>query len=205
MPRDLGSLVVPPAGSLVATGEVFEPYRLVDGHGVVVAPVAAFLRDLQACGRPPGTLRSYGMDLLRWFRFVWAIGVSWDRVSSVEARDFCCWLQLADKPAGVHWRRRDGEGASTLARPARRPGLTPNPVTGKPAPGVKYAPATVAHCETVLRGFYEFCAMRRSVISPAQRGEIGGISLDPMAYLAPKGNMGTIACQKLAVMPRRTG
>ncbi len=156
MPRDLGSLVVPPAGSLVATGEVFEPYRLVDGHGVVVAPVAAFLRDLQACGRLPGTLRSYGMDLLRWFRFVWAIGVSWDRVSSVEARDFCCWLQLADKPAGVHWRRRDGEGASTLARPARRPGLTPNPVTGKPAPGVKYAPATVAHCETVLRGFYEF-------------------------------------------------
>jgi len=26
-----------------------------------------------------------------------------------------------------------------------------NSVTGKPVPGVKYAPATVAHCETVLR------------------------------------------------------
>jgi hypothetical protein len=26
-----------------------------------------------------------------------------------------------------------------------------NGVTGKPVPGVKYAPATVAHCETVLR------------------------------------------------------
>ena len=154
MPRDLGSLVVPPAGSMVATGEVFEPYRLVDEHGVVVAPVAAFLRDLQACGRRPGTLRSYGMDLLRWFRFVWAVGVCWDRVSSVEARDFCSWLQLADKPAGVHWRHRDDERVPT--RPARRPGLTPNPVTGKPAAGVRYAPATVAHCETVLRGFYEF-------------------------------------------------
>jgi hypothetical protein len=34
------------------------------------------------------------------------------------------------------------------------------------------------------------CAMRRSVISPAQRGEMGGISLDPMADSAPKGNIG---------------
>jgi len=34
------------------------------------------------------------------------------------------------------------------------------------------------------------CAMRRSVISPAQRGETGGISLDPMANSAPKGNIG---------------
>jgi len=32
----------------------------------------------------------------------------------------------------------------------------PNPVTGKPAPGARYAAATVAHCETVLRGFYDF-------------------------------------------------
>jgi hypothetical protein len=30
--------------------------------------VAAFLRDLQAAGRSQATLRSYGMDLLRWFR-----------------------------------------------------------------------------------------------------------------------------------------
>jgi hypothetical protein len=34
------------------------------------------------------------------------------------------------------------------------------------------------------------CAMRCSIISPAQRGEIGGISLDPMANPAPKGNIG---------------
>ena len=32
------------------------------------------------------------------------------------------------------------------------------------------------------------CAMRRSVISPAEQGEIGGISLDPMANPEPKGN-----------------
>jgi hypothetical protein len=52
----------------VATGEVFEPYRLLDADGDVVVPVAVFLRELQACGRSVGTLRSYGLDLLRWFR-----------------------------------------------------------------------------------------------------------------------------------------
>lgn len=29
--------------------------------------------DLQAAGRSRATVRSYGMDLLRWFRFLWAV------------------------------------------------------------------------------------------------------------------------------------
>jgi hypothetical protein len=32
----------------------------------------------------------------------------------------------------------------------------PNPVTGKPSPDRGYATATVVHCESVLRGFYDF-------------------------------------------------
>ncbi|MGH3786538.1 MAG: site-specific integrase [Pseudonocardiaceae bacterium] len=124
-PRDLSSLVVCRYGSVVGTGDLFEPYQLVDADGGVVVPVAVFLRDLQACGRSASTLRSYGMDLLRWFRFVWAIEIGWDRVTSVEARDFCCWLQLADKPAEPHWRRRDedppGPGSSVVAASRRRP------------------------------------------------------------------------------------
>jgi hypothetical protein len=44
------------------------PFELVDADGGVVAPVAAYLKDVQACGRSESTLRSYGMDLLRWFR-----------------------------------------------------------------------------------------------------------------------------------------
>jgi site-specific recombinase XerC len=156
-PRDLSSLIVPRHGSVVATGEVFEPYRLVDVDGVVVVPVAEFLRDLQACSRSASTLRSYGMDLLRWFRFVWAIEIGWDRATSVEARDFCCLLQLADKPTGPHWRRRDDESSSSpVPAPARGRQAVPNAVTGKPTPGARYASRTVAHCETVLRGFYEF-------------------------------------------------
>ncbi|MDF3313606.1 tyrosine-type recombinase/integrase [Rhodococcus sp. T2V] len=154
MPRDLESLFVPRLGSVVATGEVFEPYRLLDPGGGVVGPVAAFLRELQACGRSESTLRSYGLDLLRWFRFVWAIGVGWERATAVEARDFCCWIQLVDKPSGVSSRSRGDAGLSASAARGRMP--VPNPVTGKPAPGDRYAAATVAHCETVLRGFYEF-------------------------------------------------
>ena len=97
--RDLARLVVPPCGLLEATGDPFEPYRLVDAHGVVVGPVAVYLRELQACGRPATTQRSYGMDLLRWFRFLWAAGIGWDQATRAEARDFCRWIQLAAKPA----------------------------------------------------------------------------------------------------------
>jgi len=155
IPRDLSSLVVPRRGSVEKTDDVFEPYRLVDEAGGVVGPVAGYLRDVAAGGRSVGTQRSYAMDLLRWFRFLWAIEVDWDRATRLEARDFCCWIQLSDKPLRPHWRRA-GQGPVETARPAVRRAGVPNAVTGKPAPGAKYAAATVAHCETVLRSFYEF-------------------------------------------------
>jgi site-specific recombinase XerD len=157
--RDLSSLVVSQRGSLEATGDPFEPYRLVDVGGAVVAPVAAYLRDLRAGGRPATTQRSYGMDLLRWFRFLWAIEVGWDQATRVEARDFCCWIQIADKPVRPHWRECGSADARLVSSVPVDRGVGPgsaNPVTGKPVLGVKYALATVAHCETVLRGFYDF-------------------------------------------------
>jgi hypothetical protein len=89
VPRELAGLVVPPRGCLGASGHLFQPYRLVDGHGSVVTAVAEFFAELTACGRPATTQRSYGMDLLRWFRFLWALGVQWDQATRVEARDFC--------------------------------------------------------------------------------------------------------------------
>ena len=162
VPREFSGLVVPQHGSLEVTGDLFVPYRLVDGDGAVIVPAAAFFAELAACGRPATTQRSYGMDLLRWFRFVWALRVDWDQATRVEARDFCRWLQLTTKPVRPHWRSpagalRSGSGARTPA--------TTNAVTGKPSRGGRYEASTVAHCESVLRGFYDFCAMRRSVIS----------------------------------------
>jgi integrase len=152
-PRDLPRLVVPLSGCLEATGDLFEPFRLVGADGGVVAAAGAFFRELAACGRPAATHRSYGMDLLRWWRFLWAVEVGWDRATRGEARDFLCWVQLTDKPARPHWRYPDG-GAPGM-RTAIAPG-TPNSVTGKRSTGRGYAAATVVHCESVLRAFYDF-------------------------------------------------
>jgi site-specific recombinase XerD len=145
--------MVPLAGSLEATGDLFAPYRLVDGEGVAVEPVAAFFAELMSCGRPATTQRSYGMDLLRWFRFLWALGVSWDQATRVEARDFIRWLQVTVKPARPHWRYPDGGAPGAGAGLAA---ATVNAVTGKPSRGERYEAATVTHCESVLRGFYDF-------------------------------------------------
>ncbi len=114
---------------------------------------------MRACGRSDSTLRSYGMDLLRWFRFCWAAGLEWDQVTRAEAGGFCRWLRITGKPDGPHWRARlAGDTGETVMVPAagvpRRESR--DPVTGKPAAGRMYAAATVAHCETVLRHFYDF-------------------------------------------------
>ena len=53
---------------------------------------------MQPCGRSEATLRSYGMNLLRWFRFCWATGLEWDRVTRAGADDFCRWLLIAGRP-----------------------------------------------------------------------------------------------------------
>lgn len=138
--RDLARLVVPRVGRLADTDDPVEPCHLVDAQGGVVEPVMVYFRELQAAGRSAATLRSYGMDLLRWFRFLWAAGVAWDQATRVEAREFSRRLQLLDKPG---------------TRSASRTQSEPNPITGKVRPGPKYAPTTRAHSETVLRSFYD--------------------------------------------------
>jgi hypothetical protein len=137
--RDLAGLVVPLAGRLAATGDRWEPYRLVDAGGKAVGAAGAYFGHLQAAGRAELTVRSYGMDLLRWFRFLWASGVAWDRATGSEARDFCRWLQLAGKPVRPHWRERSRPGTGAAV----------------PVAGEVYAPSVRAHSETVLRSFYD--------------------------------------------------
>jgi site-specific recombinase XerD len=135
--RDLAALVVPLVGGIAETGDRYEPYRLVDGGGAAVEGVTAFFRDLLAAGRAESTVRSYGMDLLRWFRFVWAAEVPWERATRAEARDFSRWLQVEGKQPRPHWRDR------ALA-------------AGAVGAGEPYAVSVRAHSETVLRAFYDF-------------------------------------------------
>jgi site-specific recombinase XerC len=140
--RDLVTLVVDSLGAVVETDVIWEPYRLIDPGGEVVTSVTQFLQELQASGRSPSTQRSYALDLLRWFRFLWSVEVPWGQATRCEARDFCRWLALVDKP---------GRGAG----PQQAAGVS-NAVTGKRSPGRKYAVSTLAHSETVLRSFYAF-------------------------------------------------
>ena len=97
--RDLVTLVVDSLGAVVETDVIWEPYRLVDPGGGVVASVTQFLHELQAGGRSPSTQRSYALDLLRWFRFLWAVEVPWGQATRCEARDFCRWLALVTSRA----------------------------------------------------------------------------------------------------------
>ncbi len=90
----------------MATGERYEPYRMLDSDGVGVVPVTAFFRDLLAAGRAEATVRSYGMDLLRWFRFLWSVDVPWNKATRIEARDFSRWLRSG----------RDGVGYAASVR-----------------------------------------------------------------------------------------
>ena len=147
--RDLALLVVARAGGIVSTGDEREPYRLIDAAGQAVGPVSAFLRELRAMSRSAATQRSYAIDLLRWWRFLDAVGVGWDRASRVEARDFSCWIGLTVKQRLQTSRPQTGRRSSGVLG-------APNAVTGKPGAGDGYAPASIAHSETVLRRFYDF-------------------------------------------------
>ncbi|MFC4463940.1 hypothetical protein ACFPH6_05080 [Streptomyces xiangluensis] len=127
------------------TGDRCEPYRLIDPDGVIVEAVAVYFQELLTAGQAASTVRSYGMDLLRWWRLLQAAGVPWDRAPRAAARDFSRWIQLTIKPRRV--KASAGQSVQAISRS--------NLVTGKPSIGPGYAPTTVAHSETVLRRFYD--------------------------------------------------
>ena len=79
-----------------------------------------------------------------------------------------------------------GSSLAPVATPDRREPVEPS-CCGGCGGDLAGAPGTVG---ARVQVFDLPCAMRRSVISPAQRGEIGGTSLDLMANPAPKGNIG---------------
>lgn len=139
--------MVPRVGRVCEVDDPVVSYRVLDAGGVEVEPVTGYLREMVGRGCPATTVRSYAYDLLRWFRFLWAVGVAWERAERIDARDFLWWVANAPKPRR---RRRSG-------RPAPAPGSV-NPITGKPYPGVTLGVATHNHNETVARTFYDYHA-----------------------------------------------
>ncbi|MGH3467503.1 MAG: tyrosine-type recombinase/integrase [Thermocrispum sp.] len=120
------------------------PWRVVDTDGWPVGAIERFLRDFVARGNRPGSVRSYAYDLLRWWRFLQVIGVEWDKVTSVEVRDFVLWLQQASKLPQT-------PGTTSSATRGRV-----NPVTRKTYLDDRYRARTVRHSNAVLRSFYEY-------------------------------------------------
>ena len=124
-PRDVTGVYVAQIGR-VARCDALPGVELLDAAGARVVPVDEFLRSLAAGGAPATTLYSYACSLLRWWRFVAAIDVGWDRATRVDLRDFVLWLRFVA--------RRSAHDAA--------------------APG-GYAAATINHNLAVLRSFYD--------------------------------------------------
>ena len=61
----------PRIGEVVATDLNHPPCGMLDHEGREVEPVRVFLRDLSPSDVSVLTCRSYGFDLLRWFRVLW--------------------------------------------------------------------------------------------------------------------------------------
>ena len=141
--RDVRSLSVPAAGRVEETADQSLPWRVVDRRGEPVGPVNEYLRSLVANGNRESSCRSYAYDLLRWFRFLDAVGVSWATAGRDEVRDLVLWLIASDNPQR---RRRPGAPAAGSV----------NPLTGKTHLPDGYGKRTINHNLSVLRAFYDW-------------------------------------------------
>ncbi|MFD9221033.1 tyrosine-type recombinase/integrase [Streptomyces sp. NPDC060064] len=144
--RDLidGRVRLPRVGAVVAGTTPSLPWLVVDAAGREIEPVSVYLRDRMLGDASTATCRSYGYDLLRWHRVLWALDVGWEQVTEAETAALVGWLRHARNPQ----RQR--------RRPGSHPAGSVNPKTGKPTLRAGYAPSTIAHNLTVVHGFYAF-------------------------------------------------
>ncbi|MGW2033416.1 tyrosine-type recombinase/integrase [Streptomyces sp. NPDC001811] len=182
VPRDLQSIRLARWGRVVPAEGVI-PYMVVDPEGSAVEPIRRFLRDIVARGHSAGSVRSYAFDLHRWWRFLHAIDVSWDRATSAEVRDFVLWMGQAKKQQ----RAPRTKSAATAGQV--------DPITRKPYPGDGYGARTIRHSNAVLRCFYEFVieAGDGPLVNPVRRdrGRRGRANVhhNPLEPFRPEGRL----------------
>ena len=141
--RDVGSIRLPRWGRVVSVAGAV-PWLVVDPDGVPVEPIRRFLVDFVARDNRPGSVRSYAYGLLRWWRWLRAVGVEWDKATPAEVRDLVAWLKQTTKP-----RRAPRTASAAMAGRV-------NPITRKRHLGDQYEPRTIRHSNAVLRSFYLF-------------------------------------------------
>lgn len=162
-PRIIERIRLPLWGRVVPAEGVV-PWQVVDDLGVPVDPIAVFLRDFVARGRSSGSVRSYALALLRWWRFLTAVSVAWDKTTSIEVKDYVLWLGQATKPIAAS-RTKSKTTAGQV-----------NPATRKQALDDDYSPATIRHSNAVLRTFYDFWIERGEgpLVNPVVRERARG-------------------------------
>lgn len=137
-----GRLDLPRVGAVLVGAASSLPFVVVDPAGCGVEAVNRYLRDRMLGDVSPLTCRSYGYDLLRWFRLLWAVDVGWEQATETETATLVGWFRSSRNPQR---RTRAGLSAGTV-----------NAKSGKPTLAAGYAPATIAHALSVIYGFYEF-------------------------------------------------
>jgi site-specific recombinase XerD len=163
--RDVRTLTLPLIGEVVTTDEPGVPFTITDATGTPVEAVSEFMREFSTGDNSRSSCRSYAHDLLRWWRWLAAIGVSWDQAVRSDVRDLVRWLRSAPNPQRI--RRRAGAPA---------PG-TVNRRTGKTYLSAGYAPTTINHQLAVLATFYDFHGHygRGPIISPVPTASRYGV------------------------------
>ncbi|WP_331722942.1 hypothetical protein [Nocardia sp. NBC_00511] len=135
-----GSAKLTAIGSVVAGAGKLPPFLVLDGAGTPIEPVERYIRDFALGDASPLTAKSYGYDLLRWFRLLWQLGLAWDRATEAETALLVGWMRTAPNP------QRDRR-----ADKAAPPGSV-NVRTGKATLNAGYAPRTINHCLSVVSG-----------------------------------------------------
>jgi hypothetical protein len=109
-----GQIGLPGIGVVRKNAEGLLPYVVVDESGREIEAFSVFLRDLVLTDMSPLTVRSYGNDLLRWWRVLQLLGIPWDQANRAEVEVMVGWMRSAVNP------QRRGSGARVM-----------NPRTGK--------------------------------------------------------------------------
>ena len=180
--RDLDAVRLPRWGRVVAA-EGAVPWSVVSSAGEQVEPIQVFLVEFVLRDNRVGSVRSYAYGLLRWWRWLRAIDVAWDRASPAEVRDFVLWLRRARK--GIDAPRPSGPARGSV-----------NPITGKQYLDDRYKPRTIRHSNAVLRSFYEFWIERGAgpLINPVQLdhrgpGQRAHAHHNPLSPYLPEGRI----------------
>lgn len=161
--RDLAAIRLPVVGKVVPSDGIV-PWMVLDAAGEPVEAIQRYLRDFIACGNKPGSVRSYAYDLHRWWRFLAAVEVDWDKATPREACDFALWLQVTKKPR----KYPRTKSAATVGKL--------NPVTRKQHLSDQYAARSIRHSNSVIRSFYEFWidAGEGPLVNPMVRQRVNG-------------------------------